>query len=84
MSLNLVTLKEKEPSIFIWLWFLLGSAPQRKHHNHHLRGRLRNVLLIIITTNAEFNNSVVMLFLAWLDFMKLKYTQTKVAIDFSF
>lgn len=84
MSLNLVTLKEKETSTFIWLGVLLGPVPQRKHHNHHLRERLRNVLLIIITTSTEFNISVVMLFLSLVKFHEIKVHTDKSGYWFLF
>ena len=71
MSLNLVTLKE-ETSTFIRLGVLLGPVPQGKHHNHHPRERLRNVLLIIIITRAEFDSSVVMLCLILIRFHEIK------------
>lgn len=84
MSPNLVTLKEKETSTFIWLEVLLGPLPQRKNHNHHLRKRLRNVLLIIITTSAEFNSSVVMLFLSLVRFHEIKVHRDKSGCWFLF
>ena len=84
MSPNLVTLKEKETSTFIWLEVLLGPSPQRKNHNHHLRKRLRNVLLIIITTSAEFNSSVVMLFLSLVRFHEIKVHTDKSGCWFLF
>ena len=83
MSLNLVTLKE-ETSTFIRLGVLLGPVPQRKHHNHHLRERLRNVLLIIITTSAKFNSSVVMLFLSLVRFHEIKVHTDKSCYWFLF
>ena len=63
---------------------LLGPSPQRKNHNHHLRKRLRNVLLIIITTSAEFNSSVVMLFLSLVRFHEIKVHTDKSGCWFLF
>ena len=73
MILHLVTLKEKERGCLSLAPLgpappvLLEPVPQRKHHNHHLSERPRNVVLIIITISTEFDSS------PWLDFMKLKY-----------
>ena len=48
--------------------------PQRKHHNHV---RHRNVLMTIITTNAEFDSSVVILFLTFIIFHEIKVLKDK-------
>ena len=83
MSLPLVTLKEKEhghlclapvgpaPPV------VLQPVPQRKHHNHYLSERPRNVVLTIITSALNLIAWLSCCFSPWLDFMKLKYTEKR-------
>ena len=77
MILHLVTLKEKEHGRLCLAPLgpappvVLEPVPQRKHHNHHLSERPRNVVLTVITISTEFDSS------PWLDFMKLKYTDKR-------
>ena len=70
--------KRRTLGTFIWQWLLLEPVPQRKHHSHHFRERLRYVVLTIITTMQNLIAQLSWCFLPWLDFMKLEYTQTNV------
>lgn len=82
MSLNLVTLKEKEPGTFFWLWVPLEPVPQREHHDHPHRERPRNVVLAIIISRTEFDITVVLLFLTLIRFREIKVHRQKGTFDF--
>lgn len=67
-------LKEKELGHLSLAVVSLGASAPKKHRNYHLRERLRNMVLTIITISAEFDSSVALsCFLPCLDFMKLRY-----------
>ena len=72
MGLSLVTLKEKELGHLSLAVVSLGASAPKKHRNYHLRERLRNMVLTIITISAEFDSSVALLLLTLVRFHEIK------------
>ena len=72
MGLSLVTLKEKELGHLCLAVVSLGASAPKKHRNYHLRERLRNMVLTIITISAEFDSSVALLLLTLVRFHEIK------------
>lgn len=72
MGLSLVTLKEKELGHLSLAVVSLGASAPKKHRNYHLRERLRNMVLTIITISAEFDSSVALLLLTLFRFHEIK------------
>ena len=72
MGLNLVTQKENELGHLCLAVVSLGASAPKKHCNYHLRERLRDVVLTIISISAEFDRSVAMLLLTLVRFHEIK------------
>ena len=83
MSPNLVTLKE-ETSTFIWLRSSWGHRPKGRTITTISGKDLEMCCWSLLQPVLNLIAQSLCCFLAWLDFMKLKYTQTKVAVGFSF
>ena len=85
--LHLVTLKEKEHGHLCLTPLgpappvILEPVPRRKHHNHHVSERPRNVVLTTITISAEFDSLIVMLFLTLVRFHEIKVHRQKGICD---
>ena len=72
MGLSLVTLKENELGHLCLAVVSLGASAPKKHCIYHLRERLRDVVLTIISISAEFDRSVAMLLLTMVRFYEIK------------
>ena len=72
MGLNLVTQKENKLGHLCLAVVSLGASAPKKHCNYHLRERLRDVVLTIISISAEFDRSVAMLLLTLVRFHEIK------------